>query len=264
MGSWVHRMEGAATRIWSLPPVFRALLLMLASTLIVVPLCEALEIAGLFLPTWMMACMNGLLSMAAVKWMRLDWWWRVICLIFPVALNIGTSSAVPPAAFLLCFLLFAGLFWSVYSTRVPYYPSSVGARAWVLNFVAGRTAVRFIDIGSGLGGLVLRAVDMPQVSVAHGVELAPLPWLLSCCAAKLRRSHARFFRCDYRNVDLSRYDVVFAYLSPAAMPDLWQQARSQMRPGSVLLSFEFVVPNTTPDIQIVPDSDGETLYGWNM
>ena len=39
--------------------------------------------------------------------------------------------------------------------------------------------VRAVDIGSGLGGLVLELARRRPDSVFMGIELAPLPWLLS-------------------------------------------------------------------------------------
>jgi hypothetical protein len=48
----------------------------------------------------------------------------------------------------------------------------------------------------------------------------------------------------------------FAYLSPAAMLALWHKARAEMRPGTLLLSYEFHIPGTTPDLVIQPEGAG--------
>jgi hypothetical protein len=63
---------------------------------------------------------------------------------------------------------------------------------------------------------------------------------------------------------LSDYDVVFAFLSPAAMPALWRKASAEMRPGTLLLSYEFSIPGTTPHIIDHPVENGPALYGWYM
>ena len=71
-------------------------------------------------------------------------------------------------------------------------------------------------------------------------------------------------RGDYERLDLGDYDVVFAYLSPAAMGALWRKASAEMRPGSLLLSYEFVIADKAPDITIVPTGRGPSLYGWHF
>jgi hypothetical protein len=58
---------------------------------------------------------------------------------------------------------------------------------------------------------------------------------------------------------------VFAFLSPAAMPGLWQQAEAQMRSGSLFISLSFTVDARQPD-QAVTLAEGarHTLYVWRM
>ena len=90
-----------------------------------------------------------------------------------------------------------------------------------------------------------------------------MPWLVS----RLRQAagaRCRFLRGDYHRLDFAAYDVVFAYLSPAAMPALWAKARADMRPGTLLLSHEFAVPGATPKIAQQTRPGGPMLYGWVM
>jgi predicted O-methyltransferase YrrM len=74
----------------------------------------------------------------------------------------------------------------------------------------------------------------------------------------------RFIRGDYMTLDFAHYDVVFAYLSPAAMEALWEKAHNEMRPGSLLLSYEFAIPGQMPDLVLEPMHTGCALYGWRM
>jgi len=72
-------------------------------------------------------------------------------------------------------------------------------------------------------------------------------------------------RDDYASLDLSRFDVVFAFLSPAAMPDLWQQARTQMRRGTLFISLAFLVEGRAPDHVLAGNAGARhTLYAWRM
>jgi hypothetical protein len=195
-------------------------------------------------------------------------WWRTIQFLFPPALLLAREAAdalaVPPAAFLAVFLFLLLLYWSTFRTQVPYYPS--GRRVWeeVAWLLPAGRPLRIIDIGSGLGGLVLDlARRRPDCDVA-GIELAPLPWLASALRARLTRSRARFLRGDYDELDFGDYDVIFAYLSPAAMGALWRKAEAEMRPGSVLLSYEFTVPEREPDQRVVTGDSRKILYIWHF
>ena len=77
-------------------------------------------------------------------------------------------------------------------------------------------------------------------------------------------SAARFVRGDYEHLDFANYDAVFAYLSPAAMSALWRKAQREMRPGSMLLSYEFLITEKAPDLSIVPIGRGPALYVWHF
>ncbi|WP_460825116.1 class I SAM-dependent methyltransferase, partial [Massilia solisilvae] len=96
----------------------------------------------------------------------------------------------------------------------------------------------------------------------EGIELAPLPWLASRLRALLSGSRARFLRGDYERLDFGDYDLVYAYLSPAAMDGLWRKARREMRPGSVLASYEFAIAGQAPDRVLVPQGSARELYIW--
>jgi SAM-dependent methyltransferase len=190
-------------------------------------------------------------------------WWPPIQFAFPVAAVLVQTLSLPPVLFFIVFLLLLGVFWSTFRTQVPYYPSSKPVRDAVAALLPA-APVRFIDIGSGLGGLTLELARRRTESSFFGIEIAPLPWLLSMLRAKLLRNDARFLLGDYNGLDFSRYDVIFAYLSPAAMPALWDKARAEMRPGALLLSYEFLIPQAAPDISGSPDGQGRSLYGWRM
>jgi SAM-dependent methyltransferase len=163
---------------------------------------------------------------------------------------------LPPWLFLAAFLAMLAIYWSTFRTQVPYFPS--GRRAWdaVAGVLPQGRPVYLVDIGSGLGGLVLDLARRRPESTFVGIELAPLPWLVS----RLRAP----FAGDYEGLDFADYDVVFAYLSPAAMEALWRKASAEMRPGTLLLSYEFVIMAKAPDLTILPTGPGPLLYGWHF
>lgn len=208
------------------------------------------------------ALLQGALAALFTAWRRLDRWWIGIQLIFPFALLVTVAMHLPPLLFLAAFLFMLALYWSTFRTQVPFYPSGPAVWKAVLPLLPVNRPVQMVDIGSGLGGLVLSLARHRPDSGFLGIELAPLPWLVSRLRAALTGSRARFEMGDYDALDLAQFDVVFAYLSPAAMPALWQKSQREMRPGTLLLSYEFLIPGQAPHITVLPDPHGPALYGW--
>ena len=245
-------------------PAIQALLFQIAAFPLTLAAVYFAARAG-FQPGYLHAALaQGLFAAGLTWWRGLAGWWRAIQGVFPVALLGADQLAIPPGVFLAVFLVLLLLYWSTYRTQVPYYPS--GRKVWdaVAAALPQGRAVRMIDIGSGLGGLVLDLQRRRPESRFEGIELAPLPWLASLLRAKFARSPARFVRGDYEQLDLGAYDAVFAYLSPAAMPALWSKAVREMRPGSVLFSYEFVIAERPPSRIVTPYREGAKLYQWDF
>jgi len=210
------------------------------------------------------AFMQGTIAAAIAFWRRLAPWWLPIQFVFPGALLAMHSLALPPEIFLALFILLLGLYWTTYRTQVPFYPSGPAAWEAVAGLLPIDRPVRFIDIGSGLGGLVLNLSASRPESTISGIELAPLPWLASWVRAFIAGSRGCFIRGDYTHLDFAQYDVVFAYLSPAAMPALWEKSSTEMRAGCLLLSYEFFIPGVAADVIVTPPAQGPILYGWRF
>lgn len=246
-------------------PAVQALLIQVFSFLLVLALAHGLSRwlhVDLMLAVALVA--QGGIAALISRWRRLARWWIAIQAVFPVALVAMLSLQLPPSIFLCGFIVLLGLYWSTFRTQVPFFPSGRDAWEVVASRLPSDRAVRFIDIGSGLGGLILHLVERRPDSTFTGIELAPLPWFASILRGRILRSKARFIRGDYERLDFASYDVVFAYLSPAAAHGLWQKARTEMRKGSLLLSYEFDIPGATPDWVSEPVDGNRVLYGWTM
>lgn len=212
---------------------------------------------------WPAAALQGGLA-AALAWrLGQERWWLWIHAGFPLAVVAVRHAQLPDWFFLTGFLFFLALFWTTFRTRVPFYPS--GQKVWsaVLAELPQRP-VRIIDVGSGTGGMIFHLARMRPDCACIGVETAPLPWLFS----RAKRAAYRI-RCElrwgrYEDINFSEFDVVFAYLSPAAMPDLWKKARAEMRPGTQLLSFEFPVPGEIPSRSVEVAGKSAYLYRFDM
>lgn len=216
-------------------------------------------------PSYLHAALAQGLCAALLTWRwRLAPWWIAIGCAFPLALYGASGTGLPPALYLGIFLFMLLLYWSTFRTQVPYYPSGTAAWAVVAGQLPPGRAITVIDIGSGLGGLVLDLARRRPDAEVTGIELAPLPWLASWLRARATGSRARFILGDYERCDFAGFDAVFAYLSPAAMPALWHKARREMRPGSMLMSYEFAIEGHPPSVALALHDTGRTLYIWHF
>jgi len=241
-------------------PAFQALLVQAGALLPCVALAVAADALGHGLTLLQAALLQGLLA-AGISW-RLGHarWWLPIQMLFPIALLAGLALHLPPWLAGLAFLVLLGWYWSTYRTQVPYYPSNRAVWRAVLAELPPGRALRMIDIGSGLGGFALHMAAARPESEVTGIELAPVPWLVARLRAALSGSRARFVRGDYEQLNFAEYDLVFAYLSPAAMPALWRKARQEMRAGSFLASYEFEIPADSGVRTILTTEGSPLLY----
>lgn len=249
-----------------LPVALQSLLIQLAALALVV-LTARLLLPHLPLQPalWQLAlAQGGLACLFSLAWGQPRWWLPLHAAFLPAVLG-AVQLDLPAWPYLLGFLLLGGFFWTSFRTRVPLYLSD--RKAW--DAVAARLPAdrpfRFIDLGSGLGGLLFDLEKRFPQGEFTGVELAPASWLVSRLRAWLRRSRVALLRQDYAALDLSAYDTVFAYLSPAAMPALWQQVSAQMRPGSCFMSLSFGVPDCEAEVvAVLAPHPRHRLYVWRM
>lgn len=242
-------------------PALQALLIQSFSFALVLALSMLTEMQ---LTVAFAALLQGVTAAAISRWRAMAPWWLPIQFLFPVAVVVVLAFRLPSWIFLAAFIALLALYWTTFRTQVPFYPS--GRATWnaVDALLPADRPLRFIDIGSGFGGLVMHLAARHPESAFTGIELAPLPWLTSVLRSRLLRSGGHFVRGDYHALDFADYDVVFAYLSPAAMPALWRKASAEMRRGTLLLSYEFRIPGIEPHVVHYPVVGGPALYGWRL
>ncbi len=215
-------------------------------------------------PFFSLVLMQALLATVVSRWIGMASWWQWIHFGFPIALWGMSMWQVPGEIYLTGFLVSLGLFWTTFRTQVPFYPSRPVIWHKVVELMPQNRSVRMIDIGSGLGDLAMHIANARPDSRVEGIEIAPLPLLVSKIRALIRNSRAIFLRGNYYDLDFGQYDIVFAYLSPAAMPALWKKARHEMRTGSLLISYEFDIPGTTPHYIVGATADANRIYVWKL
>jgi len=226
-------------------------------------LVPAQAVAGSDVMFW--ALLQGIVAVGLSRGLRMEPWWIPIHLLFVPGLVWTRGFDLSPAFALSAFGLLASVYWGVSLTRVPLYLSNPATVQAVANLLPQGRSFSFLDLGCGLGGVLARLERARPVGRYYGIESAPLPFLLSWLRAATGARSCRIRWGDFRDLDLGRYDVVYAYLSPAAMGEMWQQARREMRSGSLLISNSFVVPGVPPSFSIATGAGEDAkLMLWRM
>lgn len=253
----------ARQRRW--PPIAVALLLQLAAGALTVGTAYVLAPAGIvFLPV-VAALVTGAFAALLTWFSRLDPWWIGIQFVFAPAAVLASAAALPRWLWLGLSVVLVAVYWSTFRTQVPLYLSSRKVRL-ALTPLLPPGHFTFMDVGSGLGGVLTDLADQRADGEYHGIESAPFPWAVSWLRITLgRRTQCHVHWGSLWKMDLAPYDVVFAYLSPVPMAALWEKVRQEMRPGTRFISNTFAVAATAPDQTIsVDDLHGSTLYVWTM
>lgn len=255
-----------------LPPSAIALLLQFAAVVLAI---LAARLTGLHPAPLEFALLCGAFAASLSHLAGLARWWLAIQFAFAPALVLMLALDIPSGVYLAAFLVLLAVYWSTLRTQVPLYLSS--NKVWeALETLLpspplggegeGEPNFRFIDLGSGLGGVLIHLASVRPDGHYCGVESAPLPFIWSWLRIRLGGHR----NCDVRwgnlwDCNLAHYDVVFAYLSPVPMERLWHKARTEMRPETTFISSTFAVPEQTPhQILQVDDLHQSTLLVWRM
>lgn len=211
------------------------------------------------------------LILAALLAAMLSWysnlprWWVPFQLAFWPALAFLHFLSIPSFVYLVALVALLAVYGGVVFSGVPLFLSSDKATAAVAQLLPMDRDFRFLDVGAGTGGLLSRLDRQFLFGLFEGVERAPLPFAVSWLRSKLQGAQ---FCVRFENMwqtDLSRYDVVYAYLSPTPMLRLWDKVQREMRPGSLFISNTFEVPGKTPDQSIeLHDLSRSTLHVWRL
>ena len=200
---------------------------------------------------------------ALIGWMlRLPPWWIPINLVFPLAIALGATLAVPAWVYLAAFLSLAGIYWTSFRTRVPLFLSNGRTIDALAALLPADRDFRFLDLGCGTGTVLARLSRRFPMATFAGVELAPLPFAIGWLRSLSDGRRYRMSRQDLWQCDLGAHDVVYAFLSPVPMAELWRKAVSEMRPGTLFVSNTFAVPGVPPDEIVGRAGEKRPLYVW--
>jgi len=185
-------------------------------------------------------------------------WWLGVQFALPILAWAFLALAMPSWLYLAVFVVLLLVYSNASRERVPLYLSNRTTWAALSQMISSEPVAdahsakdrtdrpSFVELGCGLGGTI------DYLSKAHpdwrfvGVENAPGPYLIS----RLRligRANAQVVFKSLWDVDLSKFDVAYAFLSPTPMPRLIARANADMKAGTVLISNSFWAPDQPYD-----------------
>ncbi|MDZ4254393.1 MAG: class I SAM-dependent methyltransferase [Sulfuritalea sp.] len=242
-------------------PLAPALLAQVLAALIAGGLALLL-VPALFGRPLLLATLQGALALLIAWRLRAPVWWLPIHFCFLPLVVLARGMALPGWVWGGGFVLLLLVFWRTDRSRVPLYLTNRRSRDVLLQLLPAGPC-RAIDLGCG-DGAVLRHLAAARADCSFvGVEHAPLTWAWAWLRA--RGQHNLSIHCgDFWTHSLDGYDLVYAFLSPAAMPALGIKARAEMSSGARLVSNSFAIPGQVAlDVIDVPDARKTRFYTYD-
>jgi len=217
----------------------------------------------LFHGAWRLALAQGVAAALCCRVIRQPYWWAPIHLLFlPAAIALLTLH-LPSWLYLSIVLLLALVFWGTVKGDVPLFLSSASVANALAAIVDKENAGAFADLGAGVGSVAVPVAQRLSIKV-DAYEYAPLPWLITVWRCR-KLPNVGVKRDSLWGCDLARYDVVFAFLSPAVMAELGEKVRHEMYPGSLFISSSFPIPDWQPESVVqIEDRRGTKLYCYRI
>jgi len=202
-----------------------------------------------------------LVAYLAASFQALPLPWKLINVVLPVAAAINLSVEIPwwvfAAPLALLVLTYAPALW----TRVPYYPTPKAAYALILAELPADKPFTFLDIGCGFGDLLTFLSQKRPLGRFIGIEVGPLPWFVANIRRLLLgRNNLLVLYRDMWRFPLREVDVVYTFLSPAAMPRMGQKVSDEMKPGSTFITLSFPVQTASDEVISVKDERASKMY----
>ncbi len=196
---------------------------------------KAMALAGMHAP-W-----PALLSVALVLGLALlhqrPWRRWIVAVGWPLAL-VAQATPLPAWAWAALALVLLTLYPRAQWRDAPLYPTPLGALDALAQAAPLPPGARVLDGGCGKGdGLLALARTYPHAQLI-GIEMS---WPLVLWS-RWRCRQAKIQRADFWQAPWGDYALVYLFQRPESMPQALAKARSELRPGTWLVSLDFPLP----------------------
>jgi hypothetical protein len=119
----------------------------------------------------------------------------------------------------------------------------------------------FYSLGYGRSGFL----DIARQRCPKGEFIGVDEGFVSACLSRLqlflRKINIKVLCCDYYKADLRRAQVVYCYLNPEELRDLYKKLKLEPRTDAIIISAGFVVPYLDP-IKVIKTEQKKKWYGF--
>lgn len=117
---------------------------------------------------------------------------------------------------------------------------------------------KFYELGSGLGkGLIIASKEFG--AKATGIEISPFHYIISKLKT-LKAKNIKIILANYKNINLSKADVIYCYLSPGLMKELLSKFSQELAFGARVVSSAFEIEGLKPIKTKIVNSKHIYLY----
>jgi hypothetical protein len=224
----------------------------------------AWSMPGIFHDVWALAITQGFAALFASRWLQQPRWWQPMHLAFLPAVVAATTLALPSELYLVAFALLLLVFWGTAGGDVPLFLSSREVMLALAEIADDERARRVVDLGAGVGSVVVPLAKHFPLLQVEAWERAPIPWAITALRTR-GLTNLRLHRASFWQANLADYDVVFAFLSPAVMAEVGNKVKREMRRGALFVSSSFEVPGWRPEMKVeVGDAREAVLYCYRI
>ena len=119
------------------------------------------------------------------------------------------------------------------------------------------------ELGCGRAGF-LRALrkKYPQAKLI-GIEYSFLPYLIGQIQNSLTGCKLKILKENFLKADLSEADVIYCYLNQATMKKLAAKFSQECRPGTVIISYLFSLPDRESE-KVIEAGKREKIYFYRI
>ena len=214
-------------------------------------------------PVTFLITQSGLAAVCSLSFRQPYWWIPIHLLFLPCAYVLFTLT-LPSWLYFVVFVLMALVFWGTIRGDVPLFLSSPEVAKTLIILLKQEGAGSFADLGSGVGSIAIPIAEQLTGIQVNAWEHAPLPWLF-CKWRGRHLTNFSVFRGNFFAANFNHYDVVFAFLSPAVMPEVSKKITREMRSGSLFISSSFPATDWEPEsVRQIKDRRKTLLYCYRI
>lgn len=137
----------------------------------------------------------------------------------------------------------------LFHKKAPFFPSKKEIPQEVLGNIECSNGDKIYELGCGTGTFlkILRNKYPHKKLTLTGVENFTLPLILLKLQNKLTKYNINIRNEDVFQTNLSEADIIYCFLNVEAMKKLRPRIFSECRPGTQIISYQFRLPQATPE-----------------